>query len=71
MTLRHDKAMISPVKTANMKTVGHLRHTPWERFVRLQATTALLTKGKGQPKGVYRFSTHEECAQWTMKQRAS
>lgn len=63
--------MISGVKTTTMKTVGQLRRTPWERFVRLQATTALLTHGKGQPKGVYRFSTHEECAQWTTKQRAS
>jgi len=52
-----------------MKTVGVLRRTPWERFVRLQGTAAMLAKGKGQPKGVYRFSTHEECDQWTMRMR--
>ena len=58
-------ATIAGVKTMDMKVVGQLRKTPWQRFVRLQATAALLAKGKGQPKGVYRFSSHEECAQWT------
>jgi hypothetical protein len=48
-----------------MKVVGQLRKTPWERFVRLQATAALLARGKGQPKGVYRFASHEECILWT------
>ncbi len=52
-----------------MKVVGQLRKTPWQRFVRLQATAALLAKGKGQPKGVYRFTSHEECAQWTVNQK--
>ncbi|MFZ5497151.1 MAG: hypothetical protein ACOZE5_17665 [Verrucomicrobiota bacterium] len=56
------------MKTVPMKTVGRLRKTPWQRFARLQATTALLTKGKGQPKGVYRFASHEDCARWTASQ---
>jgi len=55
--------MLRFVKPLTMKVVGQLRKTPWERFARLQATTALLTKGKGQPKGVYRFASHEECEQ--------
>ena len=56
------------MKPAPIKVVGELRKTPWQRFVRLQATTALLAKGKGQRKGVFRFSSHEECAQWTANQ---
>jgi hypothetical protein len=51
-----------------MKVVGQLRKTPWQRFTRLQATAALLAKGRGQRKGVYRFASHEECAQWTASQ---
>lgn len=58
-------ATIAGVKTPDMKVVGQLRKTPWQRFVRLQATAALLAKGKGQPKGIFRFASHEECAQWT------
>jgi hypothetical protein len=57
------------METLPMKVVGQLRKTPWQRFVRLQATAALLAKGKGQPKGVYRFTSHEECAQWTVNQK--
>ncbi|MBI3886965.1 MAG: hypothetical protein HY302_14745 [Opitutae bacterium] len=57
------------MKPMPMKVVGQLRKTPWERFVRLQATAAALAKGKGQPKGVFRFSSHQECTQWTEKQR--
>ena len=57
------------VKTTSMKVVGQLRKTAWQRFARLQATAALLARGKGQPKGVYRFASHEECAQWTASQR--
>ena len=58
-------ATIAGVKTTDIKVVGQLRKTPWQRFVRLQATAALLAKGKGQPLGVFRFASHEECAQWT------
>jgi hypothetical protein len=60
---------IAGVETLPMKVVGQLRKTPWQRFARLQATAALLARGKGQPKGVYRFASHEECAQWTVSQR--
>ena len=48
-----------------MKVLGRLKKTPWQRFVRLQQTAAKLAKGKGQPKGVFRFSSHEECEAWT------
>ncbi len=56
------------MKQARVKVVGELRQTPWQRFVRLQATTALLAKGKGQRKGVFRFRSHDECARWTASQ---
>ena len=56
------------MKPALIKVVGELRKTPWQRFVRLQATAALLAKGKGQRKGVFRFNSHEECARWTADQ---
>ena len=56
------------MKRAPIKVVGELRKTPWQRFARLQATTALLAEGKGQRKGVFRFSSHEECARWTASQ---
>jgi hypothetical protein len=52
-----------------MKTLGRLRATPWERFARLQRTTAKLLIGHGQPKGVFRFASHEECNLWTAAQR--
>ena len=54
-----------------MKTLGHLRATPWERFARLQRTTAKLLRGRGrgQAKGVFRFASHEECDLWTAAQR--
>jgi hypothetical protein len=54
-----------------MKIVGQLRNTPWERFVRLQNTTRLIAKGKGYPKGVYRFASHKESDQWKAKMRAT
>jgi len=60
---------IRSMQPQSMKVVGQLKKTPWQRFVRLQATAALLSKGKGQPKGVYRFASHEECEQWTASQR--
>jgi len=46
------------------KTLGHLHKTPWQRFVRLQRTAEQLARGRGQPKGVFRFSSHEECDAW-------
>ena len=48
-----------------MRILGRLNKTPWQRFVRLQQTVAKLNKDKGQPKGVFRFSSHEECEAWT------
>ena len=62
------RANIVAVKTLPMKVVGQLHKTPWQRFVRLQMTAALLAKGRGQRKGVFRFVSHEECAQWTANQ---
>lgn len=62
---------IPGVKTLPIKIVGQLHKTPWQRFARLQATAALLAKGKGQRKGVFRFASHEECAQWTASQTKS
>jgi len=53
------------VETPAIKVIGQLRKTPWERFARLQRTAARLARGRGQPKGVFRFATHEACAQWT------
>ena len=50
-----------------MKTVGALRKTPWQRFVRLQRTARMLAGGRGQPKGVYKFRSHEEAEQWKMR----
>jgi hypothetical protein len=47
-----------------MRVLGQLNKTPWQRFVRLQRTARELAKGKGQPKGVFRFSSYEECATW-------
>jgi hypothetical protein len=49
----------------SMKILGKLTKTPWERFVRLQRTVAKLSRGRGQPKGVFRFATHEACDAWT------
>jgi hypothetical protein len=48
-----------------IKTVGQLRQTPWQRFARLQRTAAKLAHGRGQPKGVFRFASHEACDAWT------
>jgi hypothetical protein len=53
-----------------MKVVGRLKTTPWQRFVRLQRTAVKLSRGKGQPKGVFRFATHEECEVWAAANRS-
>jgi hypothetical protein len=50
-----------------MKSVGTLRKTPWQRFVRLQRTARLLGGTQGQPKGVFKFRSYEEAEQWKMK----
>jgi hypothetical protein len=57
------------MKPLPMRIVGRLRRTPWQRFVRLQQTAAQLAAGKGQPKGVYRFASYEECAAWAKSRK--
>jgi hypothetical protein len=59
-----------PVETPAIKVIGQLHKTPWQRFVRLQRTAAKLAQGRGQPKGVFRFSSHAECNLWTIRQAA-
>jgi len=54
-----------PVQGTAIKVIGKVNKTPWQRFVRLQRTAARLALGRGQPKGVFRFATNEECSQWT------
>ncbi|MBK9989210.1 MAG: hypothetical protein IPP19_00350 [Verrucomicrobia bacterium] len=53
------------METPEIKVLGQLNKTPWQRFARLQRTAAQLAKGRGQPKGVYRFATNEACTTWT------
>lgn len=48
-----------------IKVIGESRLTPWQRFARLQRTTALLARGRGQPKGVFKFASNEACDAWT------
>ena len=60
-----DRREICLMTAASIKVVGQLRKTAWQRFSRLQRTTAALTQGRGQPKGVFRFSSHEACDTWT------
>jgi hypothetical protein len=53
------------METPPTKVLGTLRKTPWQRFARLQRTADKLTRGRGQPKGVFRFATNEACDAWT------
>ena len=48
-----------------IKTIGTLHKTPWQRFARLQRTAAQLARGRGQPKGVFKFASHAACNAWT------
>ena len=48
-----------------IKTIGTLQKTPWQRFARLQRTAAQLARGRAQPKGVFKFASHEACSAWT------
>ena len=48
-----------------IKTIGTLQKTPWQRFARLQRTAAQLARGRGQPKGVFKFASYEACSAWT------
>jgi predicted mannosyl-3-phosphoglycerate phosphatase (HAD superfamily) len=53
------------VEESKIKVIGQLQKTPWQRFARLQRTAARLAQGRGQPKGVFRFSSNEACTAWT------
>ena len=54
----------------NVLTLGEEpKLTSWQRFVRLQRRARLLSRGKGFRPGVYRFKTHEELREWTLKNR--
>jgi hypothetical protein len=53
------------VGPSSIKVVGQLRKTAWQRFARLQRTAARLARGRGQPKGVFRFASNEACDAWT------
>jgi hypothetical protein len=55
----------TPVETQPIKILGQLHKTSWQRFARLQRTAAQLARGRGQPKGVFRFSSNEACSAWT------
>jgi hypothetical protein len=57
--------ILSAVETPPIKVLGQLHKTPWQRFARLQRTAAQLARGRGQPKGVFRFSSNEACNAWT------
>ena len=48
-----------------IKILGQLQKTPWQRFARLQRMAAQLAGGRGQPKGVFRFSSNDACNAWT------
>jgi hypothetical protein len=56
------------MKPDGIKILGQHRVSPWERLCKLQRTTAKFARRCGQPKGVYRFASYQECAEWT-KQR--
>jgi hypothetical protein len=55
------------MKTGTIRILGQLRTTPWQRFEKVQRIAAKLAKGAGQPKGVYRFASPEECTAWTSR----
>jgi hypothetical protein len=59
------RTIFPAVEAAAIKVIGQLKATPWQRFARLQRTAARLAQGRGQPKGVFKFASHEECAAWT------
>jgi hypothetical protein len=65
--LDHSSELNDPslVQIPGIKILGELHKTPWQRFARLQRTAAKLAKGRGQPKGVFRFASNEECTAWT------
>ena len=52
-----------------LKVLGRQRLTAWQQFARLQRISTKLARGKGQPKGVFLFASHEECDKWTASKR--
>ncbi len=52
----------APVEKQTVKTIGTLQKTPWQRFTRLQRTAAQLARGRGQPKGAFRFVSSNSVA---------
>ena len=56
--------MVSAVN-GSIKVLGKQKLTPWERFAKLQRTASKLARGRGQPRGVFRFSSYEACQKWT------
>jgi hypothetical protein len=65
LTERGFQTKFPSVETPEIKVLGQLRKTPWQRFARLQRTAARLAEGRGQPKGVFKFSSNEACSTWT------
>lgn len=55
------------MQRGEMKVVGTLKKTAWERFARLQRTVAKMPGFVGQPRGVFKFRTHEEADAWKKK----
>jgi hypothetical protein len=65
LTGRTGFVTLNAVETAAIKVIGQLKKTSWQRFARLQRTAAQLARGRGQPKGIFRFASNEACATWT------
>ncbi|WP_148101434.1 hypothetical protein [Geminisphaera colitermitum] len=60
-----DCERLFPMETSgNIKVIGQLRSTPWQRFDKLQRTLAKFPRRNAHPKGVYRFASHEDANQW-------
>jgi hypothetical protein len=53
------------MKPDGINILGQLRASLWEKFCKFQRTIAKLARRHGQPKGVYRFASYQECAEWT------
>lgn len=65
LTQTASRVILRSVESREIKVVGQLHQTPWQRFARLQRTAAKLARGRGQPKGVYKFASNEACDSWT------
>jgi hypothetical protein len=67
--LRRKATIVACMAEHEMRVVGKVKLSPWQRFAKLQRTASRLTRGRGQPKGVFRFKSHEEADRWTETQR--